>query len=102
MASATLEKLKYLSGYPPQLQRQVLDLLKQDRLTALLLNKYPGIHDHRTDRALYDFAQDIKNRYMRKAGPVSKVVYDEKISVTRDALGLHTSDFTGTGQEAEV
>ena len=32
----------------------------------------------------------IKNRYMKKAAPISKVVYDKKIHAVNNALGLHS------------
>lgn len=82
--------LKYLSAYPAHLQQQVKTLLQEEKLGPLLLKKYPQVHDIRSDRALYDYAMALKNEYMRSSSPISKVVYDDKISVTRDALGLHT------------
>ena len=45
----------------------------------------------RTDKALYHYAQEIKNRHLRNADAVNKVVFDSKIHVVRHALGLHTS-----------
>lgn len=32
----------------------------------------------------------IKNQYLRQSSPLSKVVYDDKIDVVHQALGLHT------------
>tara|TARA_B100001063_G_C16532056_1_gene436898 strand:+ start:120 stop:623 length:504 start_codon:yes stop_codon:yes gene_type:complete len=85
-----MSQLKYLNAYPDHLKQQVTQLLKDEKLGPLLLGKYPQQHEVRTDRALYTFAMDLKNDYLRKSAPVSKVIYDDKISVTRDALGLHT------------
>ncbi len=85
-----MSQLKYLNAYPDHLKQQVTQLLKDEKLGAILLGKYPQQHEVRTDRALYTFAMDLKNDYLRKSAPISKVIYDDKISVTRDALGLHT------------
>lgn len=85
-----MSQLKYLNAYPDHLKQQVTQLLKDEKLGPLLLGKYPQQHQVRTDRALYAFTMDLKNDYLRKSASVSKVIYDDKISVTRDALGLHT------------
>jgi predicted metal-dependent hydrolase len=45
----------------------------------------------RTDRALYDYAQEIKEDHLRNAGQLSKVLFDSKLHVIRNALGTHTS-----------
>jgi len=83
--------LPYLSGYPAQLTDQIRTLLSQNRLADLLLKRYPVPHDITTDRALYDFAMELKNQYLRKAPPLSKVLYDKQIRIVHDALGLQTS-----------
>lgn len=85
-----MSQLKYLSVYPAHLKQQVQELIRQEKLGPMLKRRYPDIHQIRTDKALYEYAMALKNDYMRKSAPISKVVYDDKISVTRDALGLHT------------
>jgi predicted metal-dependent hydrolase len=81
----------YLAGYPVALVAQVRLLIEQDRLANVLLQKYPLAHDVRTDKALYDYVLEIKNEYMRNAGQLSKVVFDSKLHVIKNALGTHTS-----------
>ncbi len=85
-----MNELKYLAGYPDQLVSQIGQLMAEQKLGQVLLRKYPVTHDITTDKALYDFTLELKNRFLRKAQPVSKVTYDGKISVVHDALGLHT------------
>lgn len=80
----------YLSGYSPQLQQQVQQLLDSEKSGAWLLGKYPQPHELSSEQALYGFAQGIKQQYMRSAGPISKVVYDDRLHVINNALGLHT------------
>ena len=70
--------LPYLRSYPEPLQDQARDLLAQGRLGAVLQGKYPQAHAVRNDRALYDYAQKLKSRYLRNAATVNKVLFDNK------------------------
>ena len=81
----------YLAGYPAALVEQVRRLIAEDRLGEMLLRKYPRAHAVRTDKALYDYVQDLKNTYLRNAGQLSKVAFDGKLHVIENALGTHTS-----------
>jgi predicted metal-dependent hydrolase len=83
--------LKYIAGYPQPVQDQVRDLLAQDKLGELLLRKYPAAHGVRTDKALYDYVMEIKGEFLRSSEPLSKVAYDSKLHVIRNALGTHTT-----------
>ncbi len=87
----TCKPLPYLTGYPAALIAQVRQLIAQDKVAELLRKRYPDSHDIRTDKALYDYVQDIKNEYMRNAGQLSKVMFDNKLHVLRNALGTHTT-----------
>lgn len=79
----------YLSGYPATVVTQIESLLEQGKLGEILLKKYPTSHDIRTDKALYSYVMSIKNQFLRQSGPLSKIVYDDKIDVLHQALGLH-------------
>ena len=81
----------YLAGYPASLTTQVHQLIEQDRLAELLLCKYPQAHEVRTDKALYDYVSDIKNKYLHNAGQLSKVTFDSKLHILKNALGTHTT-----------
>jgi len=81
----------YLAGYPAALAEQVQRLIEQDRLADILLQKYPLAHDVRTDKALYDYVLELKVMHLRNAGSLSKVAFDSKLHVMRQALGTHTS-----------
>ena len=83
--------LKYLSAYSEDLQAQVQQLIAQNRLGETLRKRYPEAHDVRTDKALFDYVNDLKARSMRNAPPLSKVAYDAKLQVVRHALGTHTT-----------
>ena len=85
--------LPYLRAYSEALQAQVHSLLRDgpNGLAPMLLRKYPQAHSVRTDKALYQYTTELKNRHLRNADAVNKVLFDSKIHVVRNALGLHTS-----------
>jgi len=59
---------------------------------------YPNI---RTDKALYAYAVDMKNQFLRQSSPLGKVVYDDKIDVLHQALGLHSFCIQSAGRQLE-
>lgn len=85
-----MHHFKYLAGYSPQLTAQVAQLVAENRLGSVIVQRYPQLHAVRTDRALYDFTVNIKNEFMRTTQPLSRVAYDGKIHVINNALGTHT------------
>jgi UTP pyrophosphatase len=86
-----MQSLKYLAGYPDHVQAQVRALIEQARLGDILRDRYGEAHAVRNDRQLYDYTLAIKDRYLRKAAPLDKVVYDGKLHVVKHALGTHTT-----------
>lgn len=82
---------KYLAGYPAAVVGPLCRLIEEDRLGAALLQKYPTGHAVRTDKALYDYVSGVKDDFLRNAGQLSKVAYDSRLHVIRNALGTHTS-----------
>ena len=81
----------YLAGYPPELAAQVRRLIAEDRLAAWLLERHPVAHGVRTDRALFDYVEEMRQTHLRSSGLLSKVAFDSKLHVIRNALGTHTS-----------
>lgn len=86
-----MQPLKYLAGYPPHVQARVRELLAEGRLGTLLADSYAEPHAVRNDGQLYAYVQALKERHMRKAVPLGKVLYDGKLQVMKHALGTHTS-----------
>lgn len=80
----------YLNGYGPDVLAQVEQLVEQKRLGHVLRKRYPEPHAFASNKALYDYVLDLKNTYIKKSSPLSKVVYDDKIHIINQALGLHT------------
>lgn len=85
-----MASLKYLNGYPAPVLDQVETAIANKTLGQFLLKKYPETHDIKTNKALYGFVMDVKNQYLRQSSPLSKVIYDDKLDVLHQALGLHT------------
>jgi len=86
-----MSHLKYLSAYSEQTQQQVSQLIAKNQLGEVLRKRYSKAHDLRTDRALYQYVQELKTEFLRNAEPINKVEYDSKIHVINHALGLHTA-----------
>ncbi|HEY5849322.1 MAG TPA: YgjP-like metallopeptidase domain-containing protein [Lysobacter sp.] len=86
-----MEALKYLAGYPQDVQTRVRELLQQGRLGAMLADKYDQPHAVRSDGQLYEYVQALKDRHLRKSVPLGKVIYDSKLQVMKHALGTHTA-----------
>ena len=83
-------KTDYLDGYPDALVAQVHQLIEQNRVGELLLKKYPQAHDIRTDKALYQYVEQLRSEYLRNTGQLHRVAYDSKLQDLKRALGLHT------------
>ncbi|MCF7969865.1 MAG: DUF45 domain-containing protein [Methylococcaceae bacterium] len=85
-----MNALKYLNGYPAPVKEQVQTLISNNTLAEFLLKRYPVAHEVRSDKALYAYVMSLKNQFIRKSDPLSKVVYDDKLDVLHQALGLHS------------
>lgn len=85
----TARDLPYLSGYPKTLRDEASGLLARGELGPLLAARYSGTPTITNDRALYEYVQDLKSEYLRRAPPLSKVCFDDKISLN-GTLGLHS------------
>nr|BFD44912.1 M48 family metallopeptidase [Pseudomonas sp. FFPRI_1] len=83
--------LKYLQAYPAALQEQVRQLIVEERLGDYLSQRYPAKHGVQSDKALYSYALELKQEYLRNAPPIDKVLFDNRLDLTHRALGLHTS-----------
>ncbi len=68
---------------------QIKTLIDEEKLGRYLLAKYPMSHAITSDKALYAYTMELKSQFLRKAEPITKVLYDGKISDINDALGLH-------------
>jgi predicted metal-dependent hydrolase len=84
-----MQELRYLTGYSEQITVQVRRVIAEKQLGQMLLKRYPVAHEIKNDKGLYDFTNEIKKQFLRKSQPLSKVVFDNKINVLHQALGVH-------------
>lgn len=84
-----MPKFKYLFHYPESLLVQVEELLESGKLAGLLQKKYSVGHQIQSNKALYAYTMEIKQRYLRKSDPLSKIEYSDKVSAL-NALGTHS------------
>lgn len=82
---------KYLQGYAPHLQQQVMQMVAEGRLGDYLSKRYPNRHQIQSDKALYGYTTELKQEYLRSAPGIDKVLYDNRLDLTHRALGLHTA-----------
>ncbi|PNI02604.1 metal-dependent hydrolase [Vibrio diazotrophicus] len=82
--------LRYIQGYPAHIVESVQKLVDNDKLIPWFEQRYPERHSIQSEKALFEYTMAIKNQYMKKTAPLSKVVYDSKIHLINNALGLHT------------
>jgi predicted metal-dependent hydrolase len=81
--------LKYLAGYPEDLQREIWEAIRQGHLAIMLRKKYPGTHEVRSGEALYEYTLALKSRFLRSAESPAKVAFDNRLHVTANAFGLN-------------
>ncbi|MCB5185459.1 DUF45 domain-containing protein [Methylobacillus gramineus] len=85
-----MTKLPYLNGYPATLIVQICTLLEKGQLGVWLERKYPARHDIQTDKALYQYVLDIKQRHLKNASAVAKVQFDNRQHPVKGTLGTNT------------
>jgi predicted metal-dependent hydrolase len=94
-----MSPLPYLQGYPPELIAEAARLLDSGELGPRLEARYPERHEVHTSKELYVYVQELKARYMRTAPPLGKVLYDDKLHVLHNALGLHVTTTRAHGSK---
>lgn len=80
----------YLQGYPQTLRDQIETALQSGQLKAVLDQRYPGSSSIKTDKQLRPYVLDLKNTFLKRSAPISKICFDDRIETLHDALGLHT------------
>ncbi len=86
-----VEPLKYLQGYAHETLAGVEQLIASERLGDWLLDRYPSAHTVRTDKALFEYVQQLRQDYLRGTEALAKVVFDSKLQLVAQALGTHTT-----------
>ena len=57
--------LKYFAGYPENIQAQVKTLIESHQLARYFEKKYPDKHYFQSEKALLNYTNEIKNRYLK-------------------------------------
>ncbi|MDP1658428.1 MAG: DUF45 domain-containing protein [Methylotenera sp.] len=83
--------LKYLQHYPATLQDKIRQLQSQNMLGNYITQRYPQQHTIQTDKALYQYSNEIKQAFLRNAPLLDKVHYDNRLGIEHHALGLNTA-----------
>ena len=91
MTTIANPRLRYLQGYPAETLAQIETMRDEQRLGNWLQNRYPEAHTVRTDKALFEYLQTLKQEHLRGAEPLNKVAFDSKLQVVQHALGTHTT-----------
>lgn len=86
-----MTSLRYLQGYQPQVLQSVRELIERDGLGDYLSSRYPQRHEVQSDKALYAYTMALKQKHLRSAPGIDKVLYDNRLDLTHRALGLHSS-----------
>ncbi len=90
-AAADTQIQRYVGVYPETVRQQVRALVLENRLGAYLARRYPDTHSIQSDAALHDYVQTLKQQNLRSAPPLHKVLWQNKMDVLQNVLGLHTS-----------
>ena len=80
MNTKSTDPLRYIASYAPELKAQVQTMIDKQTLGKYLAKKYPEPHNISNDKSLRDYVMDLKNQYMRKSAPLSKIAFDGKIT----------------------
>ena len=81
--------LKFLQHYPATLQDKIRQLQARNMLGDYISQRYPEAHLIQTDKALYQYSNEIKQNFLRNAPMLDKVHYDNKLGIEHHALGLN-------------
>ncbi|WP_462169640.1 M48 metallopeptidase family protein [Pseudoalteromonas xiamenensis] len=82
---------QYFLHYPESLQTQILQLIEHDEsLVNYFQNKYPKAHEIKSDKLLFDYSNDFKQRFLKNTPRMDSVAYKKQSDLVKNALGTHT------------
>lgn len=96
-----MDPFSFIQGYSEDLIQQVKDLHSQGKLSGIISKKYPTRHHILSNKQLYDFVYELKNRYMKRSSPIHKVEYHKGVDLI-GALGTHTHRKIQHGQKLKA
>lgn len=96
------EYARYFNGYPSTIVEQALQLISSNRLQRYLLKKYPEAHDITTDKLLYQYATELKKRYLKNAPAFGRAAFKKQGDMITNALGTHTYRMQGKTRKHDL
>jgi len=90
MLQIPMTKPDYFQGYPQNIKDQVEQLRADGQVKSYLLKKYPSGHQINTDKQLFEYANGLKQQFMKKSPHINRVKYEKQKDLIRHALGTHT------------
>ncbi|NOU49569.1 M48 family metallopeptidase [Pseudoalteromonas sp. JBTF-M23] len=81
---------RYFVHYPEGIQSQVEQLITSGQLKQYFERKYPNAHQLQNEKALYEFTNQLKQRYLKNAPKLNSVKYKKQADLVKNALGTHT------------
>lgn len=85
-----MTKIDYFQSYPQNIRDHFEHLIKNGHVKSYLLKKYPMGHQINTDKQLYEYANKLKQNFMKKSPQINKVKYEKQKDLILNALGTHT------------
>ena len=95
-------KLRYLNHYPAAVLQQVERLIEKQALSNFLREKYPTVHGVGNDKQLRTYVLAIKNRFLKQSEPLSQVIFDSKLHIAYNALGIHRTQGRVQGRKIKT
>ena len=85
-----MRNLRYFQNYSSTIKDQVEALINSGKLKSYLKKMYPNSHQINSDKLLYQYANDLKKKFMRNTPQISKVHYEKQKDLINNALGTHS------------
>ncbi|MGL1936840.1 MAG: DUF45 domain-containing protein [Fibrobacterales bacterium] len=84
--------LRYLNGYGAEVVTALKPAFESGRAAASLQKKYADFKNGEisNDKLLYEYVSEFKKRYLKSAPPLSRICFDKKVSLEKQALGIFT------------
>ena len=85
-----MPQLPYIQSYSAETQSQVIHLISEGKLASYLKRNDPTLHELQSDKALFNYTQELKRTFLKSSPPLSKVCFDPRLHAVHNALGTHT------------
>ena len=82
--------MNYFNGYPEPIRAQVNTLISSGKLIQYFKKKYPSGHQYNSEKALYEYANTLKQQFLKNAAKLDSVKYEKRKDLVLNALGTHT------------